>query len=121
MSKKVFSTVYGVRLYPLEYLMNEELTESDLNHLFDTKSLIYSLIINMFREVNSPLKNFQIINIIKNDNTWLNMYTWNKKTCTNFEKKIAKIYKNIYTYKTNEIPKSLAQFFIIQYGFNVKQ
>ena len=39
-----FQTVYGVRLYPLEYLMNEELNDEDLSWLFDQKSLLYSII-----------------------------------------------------------------------------
>ena len=47
MSKSKFQTVYGVKIYPIDYLCNNELTESDLNNLLDDnkKGLIYSLII----------------------------------------------------------------------------
>ena len=36
------------KIYDLDYLINIELTEEDLYYLFDTASLIYSLVIITF-------------------------------------------------------------------------
>ena len=63
MSKSKFQTVYGVRIYPIDYLMSAELTESDLNHLFDTNSLLYSVIIGMYRYIGSKKQNGQMSNL----------------------------------------------------------
>ena len=45
MNKK-FQTVSGVKIYPIEYLTNEELTEADLSNIFDTPSLLYSIFVH---------------------------------------------------------------------------
>ena len=68
MSKENFQTVYGVRIYPIDYLINEELTESDLNYLFDTKSLLYCIIIGMYRFIDNRKHNCDIIKDCKKDN-----------------------------------------------------
>lgn len=119
MAENKFSTVYGVRLYPMDYLINEELTESDINNIFDTNSFLYSVIIGMFREINSPLKNFKIIKMCKTDPNWYTKFTWSKKQFENYEQKIYKAIKNIYQYG-DEVSKSKAQWYMIQYAFTVK-
>ena len=37
------------KIYSLDYLSNQELSEEDLYFLFETKSLFYSIIISMFK------------------------------------------------------------------------
>ena len=64
MSKTIYQTVYGTRIYPVEYIGNHELTESELNSLLDNdgRGLLYSLIIGMFKSIKSSKRNYQIIN-----------------------------------------------------------
>ena len=120
MSKSKFQTVYGIRIYPIEYLMNEELTESDLNWLFtkNSKSLLYSIIIGMFRKIGSIKRNYQIIKLITKDNKWIENYKWSQKQFEEFENDLSKVIKNLYQY-TPEESKICAQNIMIKYGLNV--
>ena len=73
MSKTVYQTVYGTKIYPIEYIGNHELTESELNNLLDnnSKGLFYSLVIGMFKISKSSKRNYQIIKMIKEDKKWM--------------------------------------------------
>lgn len=117
MSKSKFQTVYGIRIYPIEYLMTAELTESDLNHLFDTQSFIYSIIIGMFNLIGSKKRNSDIIKAVKKDNKWLSNNKWSKEQFMEFENKLIQIIKNIYVFN-DSVAKSKAQWFMIQYGLS---
>jgi hypothetical protein len=119
MNKPKFPAVNGVYIYPLEYLQNAELTETDLNYLFDTKSLLYSLIIGMFKSIKSSKRNYQIIKMIREDKRWMYKYRWSKEQLDNYENLIIEAYKNLYQYKDAQAI-SLAQWFIIHYGFPVE-
>ena len=119
MSKSKFQTVYGVRIYPIDYLMSAELTESDLNHLFDTNSLLYSVIIGMYRYIGSKKQNCDIIKDCKKDNKWITKTKWTNKQFADFESKLTRILKNFYCI-SDEMALSKAQWFMIQYGLNVK-
>lgn len=119
MSKSKFQTVYGVRIFPIEYLMNEELSESDLNYLIDTKSFLYSIIIGMYRETGSKKQNCDIIKDCKKNNKWISNNKWTSEQFYEFENKLIKIIKNIY-YVNDIVASSKAQWFMIKYGFSVK-
>jgi len=120
MSKTNYQTVYGVKIYPVEFISNHELTESELNNLLDNdgKGLFYSLIIGMFKTIKSSKRNYQIIKMIKEDKRWMYKYSWSKEQLDNYEKLIIAAYKNLYQYKDAQAV-SLAQWFIIYYGFPV--
>ena len=121
MSKTNYQTVYGVKIYPVEFISNHELTESELNNLLDNdgKGLFYSLIIGMFKTIKSSKRNYQIIKMIKEDKRWMYKYSWSKEQLDNYEKLIIAAYKNLYQYKDAQAI-SLAQWFIINYGFPVE-
>jgi hypothetical protein len=121
MSKRNYQTVYGVKVYPIEYIGNHELTENELNNLLDdnNKGLKYSLIISMFKSAGINMNNHQIVKIITSNNRWMYNYRWEKTQCDNFTDLLIEAYKNIYSYQ-NMQAKSLAQWFIIKYGFPVK-
>ena len=118
MSKTNYQTVYGVKIYPVEFIGNHELTESELNNLLDNngRGLFYSLIIGMFKAIKSSKRNYQIIKMIKEDKRWMYKYRWSKEQLDNYENLIIKAYKNLYQYKDTQAI-SLAQWFIIHYGF----
>ena len=119
MSKTQFQTVQGVKIYPLDYLMNEELTESDLNCLFDTNSFIYSIIIGMYKFIKSKRQPIDIIKNIKKDNVWLSKNRWTIEERNKFELKLTKALQNIYSYSEN-IALQKAQWYMNIYGFDLK-
>lgn len=121
MSKTNYQTVYGVKIYPIEFIGNHELTESELNNLLDNnaRGLFYSLIIGMFKTIKSSKRNYQIIKQVREDNRWMYKYRWSKEQLDNYEKLIVEAYKNLYQYKDTQAI-SLAQWFIIRYGFPVE-
>lgn len=120
MSKTNYQTVYGVKIYPVEFISNHELTESELNNLLDNngRGLFYSLIIGMFKAIKSSKRNYQIIKMVKEDKRWMYKFHWTKEQLNNYENLIIEAYKNLYQYKDAQAI-SLAQWFIIHYGFPV--
>ena len=63
------------KIFTIEYLRNTELTEEDLHYIFDTSSLIYSLIISEIRLAGyNNIDNATIINDIIHSNEWINKY-----------------------------------------------
>ena len=119
MSKTIYQTVYGVRVYPIDYLINNELTETDLSHLFDTPSLKYSIIIGMFRYLGKKKRNSDIIKMITKNNNWINNNEWTEDQFKSYENKLIQVYKNLYYYKDIKAT-SMAQNFMVLYGFKVK-
>ena len=119
MNKK-FQTVSGVKIYPIEYLINEELTESDLSNIFDTPSLLYSIIIGMFRFAGyNSKRNSQIIKMIKEDKRWMYNNYWTNKQATEFENMLTKLFMNVYC-EGETRARSKAQWEIIWHGLNIK-
>lgn len=121
MSKTNYQTVYGTRIYPIEFIGDHELTESELNNLLDNnkKGLLYSLIIGMFKVIKSSKRNNQIIKMVLEDKRWMYKYQWSKKQCEDYEKLIIKAYKNIYQCGDVQA-NSLMQWFIINYGITIE-
>lgn len=119
MSKTIYQTVYGVRVYPIDYLINNDLTETDLSHLFDTPSLKYSIIIGMFRYLGKKKRNSDIIKLITKNNNWINNNEWTEDQFKSYENKLIQVYKNLYYYKDIKAT-SMAQNFMVLYGFKVK-
>lgn len=121
MSKSKFQTVYGVRIFPIEYLISEELTESDLTWLFDkgSKSLLYSIILGMFKVIGTTKRNYQIIKMIKSDDKWYEKFNWTKEEFENYEEKVALAIKNLYQYNLEE-SRIMAQNIMSNYSITVK-
>lgn len=120
MSRSKFQTVEGVSIYPIEYLINSELTDNDLNRLLDNNKigLKYSLIFGMFRYTKSNLKNNQIIKMIKNDINWFDKIKWSSEQQKEYENLVIDVYKNVYQYK-DAGAVSLAQWFMTLYGLSI--
>jgi len=119
MNKK-FQTVSGIKIYPMEYLVNGELTESDLSNIFDTPSLLYSIIIGMFRLAGyNSKRNSQIIKMVKEDKRWMYNNYWTRKQANEFENILTKAFMNIYC-ETEVRARSKAQWEIIWHGLNIK-
>lgn len=106
------------KVYPIDYLMSEELTDEDLNALCNGNSLLISFIIAMYRFMGSKKEDNDIKEQIKKDASWLSEYKWTESKRSQFEKKIAKAYKNIYRYN-DTVCLQKAQWFTSIYGFNL--
>lgn len=119
MSKTIYQTVSNIKVYPIKYLCESELTESDINNLLDNNKigLLYSIIIGMFRHIKSSKRNSQIIKIIK-EKDWPYKYTWTQEQQKEYEELLIKAIKNIYQYKELQAV-SLAQWYMTIYGLNV--
>lgn len=107
------------KIFDLNYLMNEELTEDDLYHLFETESLNYSFIIEMFRFLNELTNPKKLAHDFHKNNGWINK----KKFCsmkerTKFTDKLEKAIKNIYQY-SDYLSKRWVDDWMFHYGFSV--
>lgn len=121
MSKTKFTTVQGITIYPIEYLVNEELSDNDLSNLLDNdkRGLRYSLIIGMFKFIKSPKRNYQIIKSITSNKNWFKNTTWTIEQQNEYEQLVIKVYKNVYQYK-DQTAISLAQWFMSIYGLDIE-
>jgi hypothetical protein len=108
------------KIYTIEYLSNEELTEEDLFFIFDTPSLAYSLVVNMFRHAGETKKSdADIINICKTDEKWVYKNFWTKKERTSYLNKIIPVFQNVYQYSV-KTARQKAEWFLFQYGLSIK-
>lgn len=107
-----------IKLYSLDYLCNNELSEEDLINLLDNKCLLYSIIIEMFNYADIKKSNKDIISFIKKDPYWMEKYTWNKSKLITFENKLIQALQNIYCYNLNTATQK-AMWYITIYGFKV--
>ena len=121
MSKQKFQIIDGVTIYPIDYLIKEELTDNDLSNLLDNDKigLKYSLIIGMFKYIRSPKRNYQIIKMINSDSQWFKKTKWSKTKRDEYENLVIDVYKNIYQYK-NTTAIALGQWFMTIYGLSVE-
>ena len=104
------------KIYDLDYLLKGDFTEDDLYYLFDTSSLTYSLIVNMFIfSRQSLVDEKKIIKLIKSDNEWMYKYFWTDKQIDQYENIIKDIYKKIKYYNDKEALE-YAQWWISLYG-----
>ena len=108
------------KIYSVDYLANNDLTEEDLHYIFDTSSFKYSLVVNMFRHAGEKNKtDADIINICKTDENWVYKNYWTKKERASFLKKIIQVFKNVYQYSL-ETAKGKAEWFLFRYGLSIK-
>jgi len=108
-----------VKIYDLDYLINEELTEEDLYNLFETASLNYSLVIAMFRCINDKRSDDEIIEMCKTDDRWVYKNYWkSEKQKEEFKEDLKKIIKNVY--QAGEIEQDRkASWWMFQYSLSI--
>ena len=107
------------KIYSMKYLKEKELTENDLYYLFDTPSLNYSLVVNMFKFAGKKMKPDDILNICKTNERWVYEYHWTKEQHDQWINEVADVYKNIYQYGPEEAEHG-AQWWVFQYGMSVE-
>ncbi len=103
------------KIYNIDYLLSGNFNEDDLYYFFETKSLTYSLLIEMFKRTNQPITDEKkIIELVKKDN-WMYNYFWTTKQCNDYEDILTQVYRNVYYYGPKEA-KEHAQWWISLYG-----
>ena len=108
------------KIFTIEYLRNTELTEEDLHYIFDTSSLIYSLIISEIKLAGyNNVDNATIINDIIKDNEWLNKYQWSPMLRNEFTDILTDVFCNIYQVQES-LARQRAEMFLINYGLVCK-
>lgn len=107
------------KFYTNKYLAEKELTENDLYYLFDTPSLNYSLVVNMFKFMKHKMRAQEIIDLCKTDERWVYKYHWTKEDRNKYRDILIKIFKNIYGYRDYET-ESAVDWWLFQYAFSVE-
>ena len=117
----IFENVNGTKIYPINYLINEELSDLDLENLLNNKNkgFLCSIIIAMHKEIGCTMSSKDIIKSIFKDNTWQSKNKWTYKQRLSFEQKLTKAIKNIWNY-SEYVSKQKAQWYLLIYGLDVK-
>lgn len=107
------------KIYEMNYLMNEDLTDKDLHYLFDTPSLFYSFVIEQFKRAKSGLNKEEILKLVKEDDKWTSKYKLTKRAMKSFYNEIKEAFKNVYN--ISEYAASWqADVWMLRFGFLCK-
>jgi len=104
------------KIYSIEDLINDDFDDEEIDIV--SKSLIYSLIIGMFRHVKNNTEDKEIIKLIKTEN-WPDNYTWTEFQRNEYKKKLDKIFYNLYRFGPVKCSNTSNEF-LMKYGFIVK-
>ena len=108
------------KIFEIDYLIGNELTEDDLYNLFETESLNYSFIIEQYRFLNEYTSPNKISQDFTRDNGWLNKKHFHSiKERQKFVSKIEKAVQNIYQYSEFMAKRWVAEW-MFHYGFSLK-
>ena len=108
----------NIKIYDIEYLKKQDLTEDDLHELFDKDAMLCSFIVHMFRVAGYKFNNNEIINKCHKKN-WYNNYKISYKNKETVINDFANAMKNIYVL-SDEIAKKYANDFYMMYGLRVR-
>jgi len=112
-------TINNINVYSYDEMNKSELSENELYDLFETPSLQYSLIIEMFKSVNDQRTPEEIIAFCKSDENWVYKSYWKKSDKEKFLEKLIILFKNLYYYSYDKA-KSCAQWWLFYYGLSIK-
>jgi len=104
------------KIYSIEDLINDDFDDEEIDIV--SKSLIYSLIIGMFRHAKNNTEDKEIIKLIKTEN-WPDNYTWTEFQRNEYKKKLDKIFYNLYRFGPVKCSNTSNEF-LMKYGFIVK-
>ncbi len=107
------------KLYTNKYLSEKELTETDLYYLFETPSLNYSLVVNMFKFTKKKMKPDEILNLCKTNERWVYEYHWTKEERAAYRNELLKVFKNIYGTGPFETENAV-DWWLFQFGMSVE-
>lgn len=103
-------------IYSINDLINKNFDDEEIDIV--SKSLLYSLIVDMFNFMKINIEQNKIIELTKTDN-WYNKYTWTENQKNKYKDKLVKVFYNLYRFGPVKCENS-AQEFIMKYGFQIK-
>ena len=106
----------NMQIYNISDLINKDFDDEEIDNV--SKTLIFSLIIGIFRHIKSKLTDDEIIKLIKTDN-WFDNYYWTEYQRNEYKKKLNKIFYNLYRFGPIKCNNSTNEF-IMKYGLNMK-
>lgn len=104
------------KIYSIEDLINDDFDDEEIDIV--SKSLIYSLIIGMFRYVKNNTEDKEIIKLIKTEN-WADNYKWTEFQRNEYKKKLDKIFYNLYRFGPVKCSNTSNEF-LMKYGLQIK-
>ena len=104
------------KIYSIQDLMTKDFDDEEIDIV--SKSLIYSLIIGIFRYIKIDISDKEIIKLSKTDN-WFEKYKWTQYQRNEFKKKLDKIFYNLYRFSPIKCSNSSNMFLMI-YGLELK-
>ena len=105
-----------LKIYCLQDLINKDFDDEEIDVV--SKSLIYSLIIAMFRYIKNDMSDKEIIKLCKTNN-WFEKYKWTQYQRNEFKKKLDKIFYNLYRFGPIKCSNSSNEF-LMKYGLETK-
>ena len=104
------------KIYSIEDLINDDFDDEEIDIV--SKSLIYSLVIGIFRYIKIDISDKEIIKLCKTDN-WFEKYQWTHRQRNEFKKKLDKIFYNLYRFGPIKCSNSSNEF-LMKYGLDIK-
>lgn len=104
-------------IYSVDDLQNLDFNDEEINIV--SKTLIYSLIVGMFKHAGINKSNNYIIRKSKYSDKWYDKYTWTSEQFKSYEKILERIFYNLYRFGPYKCENS-AYDFLMRYGFNVE-
>lgn len=105
-------------IFTMDYLCNAELTEQDLNLIFENGNFTLSVIVGMHRYIGDKRTARQIIDSCKKNEDWFNDKSWSLESFKNFSTQLSKAYKNVWYYSDIK-SNSLADMWLNNFGFRI--
>ena len=112
--------VHNVKIFTIEYLKTAELTEDDLAKIFETPSLVYSMVIGMFNFIGSKKSDLAIINMAKKDERWMYKNFWTREQHDAYTEELVQVMKNVYQVK-DVIARSKAEWQVFEFGLTIRE
>jgi len=105
-----------LKIYSIQDLMTKDFDDEEIDIV--SKSLIYSLVIGIFRYIKIDISDKEIIKLCKTDN-WFEKYQWTHRQRNEFKKKLDKIFYNLYRFGPIKCSNSSNEF-LMKYGLEIK-
>ena len=110
----------NIKIYTIEYLLNKDISDQDLEYLFSNNdSIILSIIFYQFTQFTNIQSLDKFWDEIHKDNWYDKYYYEDKEKFNKFKSIIYNIYKNLYCWN-NKRCIDTTNMFLLNYGFKEK-
>lgn len=110
--------MFKIKIYDIDYLANDELTDDDLHHLFDCNALHGSFIHYMLKESGLELSRRKLHKVITLDNSWVMDNHLTSAQVAKVKHKFRQCIHNIYQYGPYHTKRWVDDWWI-RYGLSI--